>query len=107
MLDAARPHLLRIVGPNCLGIDQSSVSTLMPTPYRQAYDGYIERYLRQGERRIIGIGRVVTGLRKNGETLPIDLEVGEFTFVGNRHGSRFVDLPGDRRSASRASHHST
>ena len=37
-----------------------NVKVLMPTPYREAHDGYIERYLRTGERRIIGIGRVVT-----------------------------------------------
>ena len=41
-----------------------NVSMLMPSPYREQHDGYLERYLRTGERRIIGIGRVVVGERR-------------------------------------------
>ena len=62
----------------------------MPTPYREAHDGYIERYLRTGECRIIGIGRVVTGRRKDGETFPMVLQVGEFTFAAAHYFTGFV-----------------
>ena len=54
-----------------------NVKILMPSPYRDNHDGYIGRYLHTGERRIIGIGRVVVGQRRDGSTFPMELSVGE------------------------------
>ncbi len=54
-----------------------NVKMLMPAPYREEHDGYIRRYLETGEARILGYGRVVKGLRKDGEVFPMDLAVGE------------------------------
>ena len=61
-----------------------NVSLLMPSPYREQHDAYIQRYLSTGERRIIGIGRIVVGQRKDGTTFPMHLTVGELR-TGERH----------------------
>jgi two-component system, LuxR family, sensor kinase FixL len=63
---------------------------LMPSPHREAHDGYIARYIATGERRIIGIGRIVTGRRKDGGAFPMELAVGEFTFGGQTFFTGFV-----------------
>ena len=67
-----------------------NVSMLMPEPYRSAHDGYLERYYRTGERRIIGIGRVVVGERKDGSTFPMELSVGEVSVTEGRFFTGFV-----------------
>ncbi|MBW8269396.1 PAS domain S-box protein [Caldovatus sp. SYSU G05006] len=67
-----------------------NVSMLMPPPYRDAHDAYIERYLRTGERRIIGIGRLVVGQRRDGSTFPMELSVGEVKSAGRRLFTGFV-----------------
>src|SRR5579859_1496943 len=54
-----------------------NVKILMPQPYRDQHDHYLRRYQATGERRIIGIGRVVVGQRKDGSTFPMELSVGE------------------------------
>lgn len=59
-----------------------NVSALMPSPYREQHDGYLQRYLSTGERRIIGVGRVARGQRKDGSTFPIELSVGEVKLEG-------------------------
>jgi two-component system sensor kinase FixL len=63
---------------------------LMPTSYRVAHDGYLGRYIATGERRIIGIGRVVTGERKDGSTFPMELSVGEMRSSDRRFFTGFV-----------------
>lgn len=54
-----------------------NVSMLMPSPDRERHDSYMQRYLETGVPRIIGTGRIVTGLRRDGSTFPMKLSVGE------------------------------
>jgi len=69
-----------------------NVSILMPEPDRSAHDGYLGRYYSTGERRIIGVERVVTGQRRSGETFPMELAVGE---VGTARGRMFTGFVRD------------
>ena len=61
-----------------------NVTMLMPSPYREDHDRYIERYLTTGEARIIGMGRQVTARRRDGSVFPVHLSVGEMIVDGKR-----------------------
>ena len=67
-----------------------NVRILMPSPDREAHDGYLARYLTTGERRIIGYGRVVTGLKKDGASFPMELAIGEAVANGRRIFTGFI-----------------
>ena len=67
-----------------------NVKILMPMPYRDAHDGYMQRYLDTGEKRIIGIGRTVVGCKKDGTTFPLQLEVGEAKIGEERYFTGFI-----------------
>ena len=67
----------RLFGYSAAEAVGQNVKILMPSPYRRDHDNYLQRYNVTGERRIIGIGRVVVGERKDGSTFPLELSVGE------------------------------
>jgi two-component system sensor kinase FixL len=79
-----------------------NIKMLMPSPYREGHDGYLDRYLRTGERRIIGIGRVVVGERSDGSTFPMELSVGEMRSSNRRYFTGFIrDLTERQESDAR------
>jgi two-component system sensor kinase FixL len=80
----------RLFGHAAADVLGKNVKMLMPSPYREDHDGYIARYLRTGERRIIGIGRVVVGQRSDGSTFPMELAVGEMHVRDQRFFTGFI-----------------
>ena len=83
-IEAFNPGAERLFGYRADEVLGLNVSILMPQPYRDEHDGYMARYLETGEARIIGIGREVTAMRKDGSTFPVHLSVGEMTLDGER-----------------------
>ena len=84
---AAAERLFGWRGAEVLG---KNVRMLMPSPYQEAHDSYLERYLHTSEKRIIGIGRVVVGQRRDESTFPMELAVGEVRVGERRFFTGFV-----------------
>jgi two-component system sensor kinase FixL len=83
-IEAFNPAAERLFGYTKAEVLGQNVSMLMPEPYRREHDGYLERYLATGQRKIIGIGREVTGMRRDGSKFPLHLSVGEAVVDGER-----------------------
>lgn len=76
-LQMFNPACERLFGYRAEDVIGQNVRMLMPAPYRNEHDTYIQNYRRTGAAKVIGIGREVTGLRRDGVTFPMDLSVGE------------------------------
>jgi len=101
LIESFSPAAERLFGWKAAEAVGRNVSMLMPSPYREGHDGYLERYRKTGERRIIGIGRVVVGQRRDGSTFPMELEVGEMKTAGKRAFTGFVRDLTERQDADR------
>jgi two-component system sensor kinase FixL len=82
VFNAAAQRLFGYAEDEALG---QNVSLLMTEPDRSQHDGYLARFAATGQRRIVGIGRAVTGRRKNGEAFPLHLSVGAMEIDGEMH----------------------
>jgi two-component system, LuxR family, sensor kinase FixL len=80
----------RLFGYKESAVIGKNVSVLMPQPYRDEHDSYLQRYFATGEKRIIGIDRVVTGQREDGSTFPLKLAVGEMQSGKRRFFTGFI-----------------
>lgn len=94
----------RLFGYSADEVNGRNVSILMPSPHREQHDSHIARYLATGERRIIGVGRVVIGQRKDGTMFPIELAVGEAKIEGRRLFTGFVRDLTERQERERRLH---
>lgn len=102
LIESVNPATERLFGYRAEEMLGSNVSMLMPSPHRERHDGYLQRYLMTGERRIIGIGREVDARRKDGSLFPVDLTVTEFQVEGERMFTGLVRDISDRRAAEEA-----
>jgi two-component system sensor kinase FixL len=79
----------------------NNVSMLMPRPYADRHDDFLHRYRLTGDRRIIGVGREVEAMRRDGSVFPVDLAVTEFDIRGRRLFTGLIRDISDRRAAER------
>ena len=90
LIESLNPAALRLFGYDAPEVIGKNISVLMPEPDKSAHDGYLERYDRTGEPRIIGKGREVRGLRKDGTTFPFRLAVSEVQYEDRKIYTGFV-----------------
>jgi two-component system, chemotaxis family, CheB/CheR fusion protein len=89
------PAAERIFGYAAAEVLGRKINMLMPAPYRDEHDRYLQSYLTTGQARIIGIGREVAGRRKDGSEFPMGLAVSEYH---DGTGSRFAGIVKDLSS---------
>jgi two-component system sensor kinase FixL len=99
IIESFNPAAEQIFGYRAAEVIGQNVSVLMPMAERPRHDEYLARYLRTGEKRIIGIGREVVGQRKDGSVFPMELAVGESHV---RSGRLFTGMVRDISARKRA-----
>jgi two-component system sensor kinase FixL len=90
LIESLNPAALKLFGYEAVEVIGRNISVLMPEPDRSAHDGYLERYDRTGEQRIIGKGREVLGLRRDGTTFPFRLAVSEVQYEDRKIYTGFI-----------------
>ena len=99
LIESINPAAENTFGYAAAEVIGRNVSMLMPSPYREAHDGYLAQYVRGGQAKIIGIGREVLGRRKDGTVFPMDLAVSEVLLADRRLFTGFVRDITERKKA--------
>jgi len=84
IVELFNPGAERMFGYSASELIGKNISMLMPEPYRSSHDGYLKKYLQTGQAHIIGAGREVTAMRRDGSVFPMELRVSEFFLEGRR-----------------------
>jgi two-component system sensor kinase FixL len=104
LIQSFNPAAQKMFGYRADQVIGRNVSCLMPSPDREHHDGYLARYLRTGEKRIIGIGREVRAQRSDGSSFPVELAVGEVVTDDHRLFAGFLRDISARRDAEQRAH---
>ncbi len=89
-IESFNPGAERLFGYSEAEVLGRNINVLMPSPYREEHDAYLSRYIQTGHAKIIGTGREVSGLRKDGSNFPLHLSVGEFRVGTDRRFTGIV-----------------
>jgi PAS domain S-box-containing protein len=90
IIESINPSALDLFGYEADEVIGKNINYLMPEPYKSAHDGYLHNYLSTGIKKIIGIGREVKGLKKDGSTFPFRLSVSEVNYENRKIFTGFV-----------------
>lgn len=90
LIETINPAACKLFGYNQEEVIGKNVSFLMPPPDRNQHDDYLKRYQHTNVPHIIGIGREVTGLRKDGTVFPFRLAVSEVNYSGRNKYAGFI-----------------
>ncbi len=98
-IESVNPAMERIFGHRREDLVGKNVKVLMPAPYKDEHDDYLKNYLRTGIKKIIGIGREVLGLRKDGSVFPLEIAVSAVVLPSRRLFTAILRDISDRRAA--------
>jgi two-component system, LuxR family, sensor kinase FixL len=107
-IESMNPSACKLFGYTEYEVIAKNISVLMPPPDKEQHDEYINRYQQTGKAHIIGIGREVRGLRKDGTVFPFRLGVSEVQYSGRKIYTGFIhDLTREKEAEEKLREYAT